>query len=545
MAFPKLTRFVLDDVIGRSRSEWLGPAALGLVGAFAMRDGLNAARIRWNNRFEQNVIFDLRCALYARLQQLPVGWFDGHTTGDLLTRVIEDVNAVERLLIDGTEQGAVALLALVGVGVLLFLNHPGLALVAMTPLPFLIVGSLWYTLTAHSRHRARSRASAALNAFLADTLAGIRQVKLFGQEPHENTRFAGKADALRQGTLQVMWAWSRYQPAMSLAAGLGTAAVLWVGGRAVLSGEMSKGQLVEFLLYLGMFYQPLGQLHGLNQMIQAARAAGERVFGVLDAAVEPAPRGESPVPEGWRARGEVVMEDVVVTYEENRPALKGVSLTARPGEMIALVGATGAGKTTLVNLLPRFYLPVSGVLRLDGIELGHLPLAVLRRQIAVVSQEAFLFNGTILENLLYGQSDASREQIESAARAAEIHDFIQGLPAAYETQVGERGVRLSVGEKQRLSIARALLKDAPVLVLDEATASVDTGTERLIQAALERLLKGRTSFVVAHRLSTVRRADQILVLEGGRVVERGRHEDLVASGGVYARLLAFQVTPQA
>lgn len=538
LAYPKLTRLVIDDVIGKQRADLLTPVMLGLFGAFVVRDGFNSIRIRLNNVFEQNVIFDIRRRVYGRLQRLSQGWFDHRASGDLMTRVLEDVNAMERLLIDGTEQGVVAMLALVGVATLLFLNNPLLAGVAMVPLPILIGGALWYTLTAHRRYRAQREASSAMNALLMDNLQGVRQIKSFGREGHEDQRFAERADTLRKGTLRVMKVWAFYNPAMSCAAALGVVLVLWVGGRQVLNGAMQVGQLVEFVLYLGLFYEPVARLHSLNQMLQSARAAGERVFDILDT---PEETGASVSAGRWpQVRGEVRYEGVSASYEGGRLALHEVSLHAEPGEMVALVGPTGAGKSTLVNLLPRFYEVVAGRILIDGREIRDFSLAELRRQIAVVSQEPFLFNGTIRENILYGRLEATHDELETAAHAANCHEFIQRLPGGYETRVGERGVRLSVGEKQRVSIARALLKDAPILILDEATASVDTRTERLIQEALEHLMAGRTSFVIAHRLGTIRAADQILVLRAGRVVERGQHRTLLAQGGLYAHLHAAQ-----
>lgn len=538
MAYPKLTRLVIDEVIGAKRAELLTPVMLGLLGAFVVRDVFNAVRIRLNNTFEQDVIYDIRREVYGRLQRLPQRWFDQRASGDLMTRVLEDVNAMERLLIDGTEQGVVALLAIVGVATLLFLNNPLLAGVALLPLPVLAGGALWYTLTAHSRYRAQREASSAMNALLMDNLQGVRQIKSFGREPHEDERFAARADALRRGSLTVMKVWAVYNPVMTWAAAAGVVAVLWVGGRLVLQGALQVGQLVEFVLYLGLFYDPIGRLHTLNQMLQSARAAGERVFDILDAPEEP---GAVPPAGGWkRCRGEVVFDGVCADYGDERLALKDISFRAAPGEMIALVGPTGAGKSTLVNLLPRFYERSAGRILVDGRDVRDLPLAELRTQVAVVSQEPFLFNGTIRENIQYGRLDASDADLVRAARAANCHDFIAALPQGYDTRVGERGVRLSVGEKQRISIARALLKDAPILVLDEATASVDTATERLIQEALDRLMAGRTSFVVAHRLSTIQHADQILVLRHGQVVERGTDPELVATGGLYARLLQAQ-----
>ena len=541
LAYPKLTQYVIDEVIGKKRPELLAPAMLALLGAFLLRDLFNSLRILINNIFEQNVIFDMRRDVYAQLQRLPVDYFDQRASGDLMTRVIEDVNSVERVLIDGVEQGSVVVLSIIAVAIILFATNPQLAAVAMIPLPFLVAGALWYTLTAHRRYRVQREAASAMNALLMDNLQGVRQIKAFGREAHEDERFSSRADALRKGSLGIMKAWAIYSPAMAFAGAAGMAMVMWIGGAQVLDGRITVGQLVGFLFYLGLFYEPISRLHGLNQLLQAARAAGERVFDILDFPVE---RSGAKLTASLRAPvgGHVRFEAICFGYGPERQVLQDICLEAQPGQMIALVGPTGAGKSTLVNLLPGFYQPNSGRVLIDGQDISGISLESLRENISVVSQEAFLFNGTVRENILYGRLSASQEELEAAARAANCHDFIVRLPQGYDSRVGERGVKLSVGEKQRVSIARALLKNAPLLILDEATASVDTATERLIQEALERLMANRTSFVIAHRLSTIRNASQILVLRHGTIIERGTHEELLAANGLYSKLARIQST---
>ncbi len=532
IVFPKATQMVLDDV-RTGRGDRLAMLVAVTAGAFFVRDFFNALRIVLNNTFEQEVIFDLRSDLYAHIQQLPLAWFDNRATGDIMTRLLEDVTAVERVLIDGIEQGIVSLLQVIVVTTMLFIYDARLALLALIPVPFLVAGALAYTLTAHRRYRLQRKASSAMNALLHDNLAGIRQIKTYVREREEHARFNGVSQQLREATLIVMRVWAAYNPAMSFFGACGAVFVIGFGGSAVLVGRMSIGDFVGFLLLVGYLYEPIGRLHSLNQLIQSGRAAGERVFEILDTSVEP---GRVDYDDPVEVAGDVRFQNVSFAYDDAVPVLHNVNLHAVPGETIALVGHTGAGKSTLVNMLTRFYEYDSGEIFIDGRPLRDLPRSALRSAVGMVTQESFLFNGSIRDNLRLGKPAATDEDLWSALDSANAREFVERLPDGLGTVVGERGVKLSVGEKQRVSIARALLKDPPILILDEATASVDTQTERLIQGALDRLMERRTSFVIAHRLSTVRHADQILVMDRGRIVERGRHDDLLAQGGIYAKL---------
>jgi len=533
IVFPNVARLVLDEAVPKQRADLLFQYTLLACLAYFGRDLLNSLRIMLNNTFEQKVIYDIRSDLYEKLQRLPLKWFDNRPTGDIMTRVAEDVTSMERVLIDGIEQGLVAMLQIVAVSLVMFWINPTLAAWAVVPVPFLFVGAMIYTST-RDRYRAVRKATSEMNALLHDNIAGIRQIKAYTMEKRELKRFNAASDKVRKATLRTMFAWAIYNPSMSFIGGIGFILVIGFGGNLALQGQMSPGEITAFLLYLTLFYEPVSRLHQLNQMLQSGRAAAERVFEILDSEDEPG------LAEGEKLKtpikGKVEYINVKFNYGEGNETISDVNLNAAPGQTIALVGPTGAGKTTLINLLTRFYEYDSGEILIDNVNIKTVSKESLRSSIGYVTQESFLFNGTVRDNLLIANREASEDQIWDALKIANAYDFVKKLHKGLDTEVGERGVKLSVGEKQRVSIARALLRNPPILLLDEATASVDTETERLIQQALERLMENRTSFVIAHRLSTVRGADYIYVLDSGRVVEEGTHEHLLSISGLYAEL---------
>jgi ATP-binding cassette subfamily B protein len=532
--FPNSTGHVIDKIIPNPArhgefSFWIFVALLG----FLTKDGLNLLRIYINNLFEQKVIFDIRSDLYAKIQRLPLRWFDTRRTGDIMTRVVEDVTNMERVLIDGVEQGLIAALQVLGIGVYLFVLNPTVAAWATLPVPLLALGAWIYSTRGRDRYRNQRDATSDLNSLLHDNISGVRQIKAYAAETAEHARFNRFSDQLQVTTLRLMKWWAIYSPGMSFLRMTGYVLVLAFGGAEVMKGALTLGDFTKFLLFLSLFYEPIDRLNSLNQMLLSGRAAADRVFEILDAADEPNATEGARLPE--KITGHVRFERVSFSYQD-QPTLHEVTLDAPPGRTIALVGSTGAGKTTVLSLLARFYEATSGSITIDGVSIDTLAKSSLREHLAYVTQEPFLFNGTVRENLLLSKRDADDSDLWQALSAAHAEQFVRDLPKQLDTNVGERGVKLSGGEKQRLSIARALLKNAPILLLDEATASVDSETERQIQAALDRLMENRTAFVIAHRLSTIQNADRIYVLEKGSVIEQGTHATLLAEGGKYAEL---------
>ena len=456
-----------------------------------------------------------------------------------MSRVVNDTEPVQRIFIDGFEGMLTATLTLVGITTILFVINWKLALLVLVPIPILIIGGVYFTRRVHRHYRDIRQHAADLNGYLQDALSGIRETMGFNRQPYEQSRFQDMSQQYSQANLKAMYLWSVYSPGMIFLGNIGTVLIVGFGAVEVIEGRLTTGELVMFLSYLVLFYTPVNQIHSVNHLLQHALAAGDRIFDVLDA--KPAVPDEGTItPQDSRFSGKVEWNNVVFSYRPEAPVVSKLSLVVEPGVHLALVGPSGVGKSTLMKLLFRYYDVQGGAIQLDGYDIRDLPLATLREQIGFVQQEPFLFNGTVRDNLAYGDQTASQEQIETVARAAQAHNFILDLAEGYDTWIGERGVKLSVGQKQRMAIARVLLKDPPIVVMDEATSNIDTETEVDIRKAMDELMRGRTTFIIAHRLSTLQSVDRIVVLDGGSIIEEGNHSTLMARGGLYARLYEAQ-----
>ncbi|HOS79461.1 MAG TPA: ABC transporter ATP-binding protein [Anaerolineae bacterium] len=538
LLIPYLTKIIIDQYITQGDLHGLNRMALVLSGALVGIYVTSSAQQYLLTWVGQRVLMTLRNQLFEHLQRLSLGYHDTHIAGVTISRVMSDVGVINELLSEGliTLMGDMLLLGGI-VGVMLSMS-PQLALYAFSVLPLMLLMTLWFSRRARVAFRQTRSSTAAVVGDLAEDLSGMRVIQAFAQESASAERFDKVNRANRDAFVKAMSLSLTFLPGVEFLSILATAIVLWFGGHGVAAGTLTLGVVVAFISYVGRFFQPIQELSQLYNTFQTAIAGGERVLELLDTVpdVQDAPGAPDMPP----IRGDIVLDHVSFAYQGTHTVLHDVNLQIAAGQTIALVGPTGAGKTSIANLIARFYEVTEGSVRIDGIDVRTVNQASLRRQMGLVPQDPFLFAGTIAENIRFGCPDASDAAVMAAAQAANAHEFIHALPEGYATRIVEGGINLSLGQRQLLCIARAILADPRILILDEATASVDTVTEALIQEALTRLLQGRTAIVIAHRLSTVTHADLICVLDEGRIVERGTHAELLARGGIYRDLYERQ-----
>ena len=546
---PLLMGMLIDDVLAPAQDEdYDGPmdeatAELGLLVVLLMlvhvsRNGLDAWRSYFLSRLGQQITFDLRNQVYRHLHDLSLSFYNQRETGRIMASVTQDVGRLQNFISDGLQEVIRDVLTIAIICVILFWKNASLAVLVLLPTPLLVVTTLYFGKRLHVIYRGLWRRWAGLSALLADTIPGVRVVKAFAQERREVGKFEGRSRGLRDGEVRVARVRSVFGPIMTFVTSLGTLIIWWVGGRKVLGGDLSLGDFVAFTGYMWQFYGPVESLCRINHRFQRAATSAERVFEVLDTQPEVVDRPTATAMPAMEGRVEFC--GVTFGYEPGKPILKGLDFAVEPGEMIGLAGHSGAGKSTLINLICRFYDVDEGKILIDGQDVRGVQVNSMREQIGVVLQDPFLFNGSVADNIAYGRPGAGLEEIVAAAKAANAHDFVMKMADGYDTVVGERGVRVSGGERQRLSIARAILRGPRILILDEATSNVDTETEAQIQEALARLVRGRTTFAIAHRLSTLKHADRLLILEAGELAEIGTHDELIERDGIYARLCSMQ-----
>lgn len=543
---PILNKHLVDDVlIPHHHSSWIGLIVLALIGANILGIAVSVWRGRIVVWMSNHMVHTIRVQAYDRLQSLSLGYYDKRQTGSLMSRVTQDVGELQDFLVQGITFFLVNTLIIVGIMVALLVYNWQLTLLVLIPVPLTVIATrmIWRMLRTRWQRlwHLRGNLSASINA----AISGVRVVKAFAQESREATRFRAKSRDLFEANVVVQQAWNTYFPVLSFLTTLGIYIIWFYGGREVFANTgnstnaMTLGTLTLFISYIGMLMGPLQQMTQIADWLSRSTASAERVFEVIDA--EPEIADTSDAVALPRIEGRVEMKSVRFSYDKNQSILEDVSIDVQPGEMIGLVGHSGAGKSTIINLLSRFYDVKDGQILIDGVDIRKIKMDDLRRQIGVVLQEPFLFPGTISDNIAYAKPDATPEEVMQAAKAANAHDFVMRFPDGYDTYVGERGARLSGGERQRLSIARAILHNPRILILDEATASVDTETEKQIQEAMSRLIEGRTTFAIAHRLSTLRNASRLMVMEKGKMVELGTHDELLNKPeGVFRRLVNMQ-----
>jgi len=519
--FPRLALFIL--------------ASLGIHFA---NTGMGTGRnymMRW---LGNKVIYDLRTSAYSHLQKLSLTFYNQKDTGRLMSRISQDTERLQDFIVNSIQEFVMDIFMLVGMSIILFSTNWKLSAITLFPLPVIAIASVVFGKKMHSVFHKVMAQMANISAILADTIPGVRVVKAFTAEEREVNRFNDENQGYFITSMRAAKLSTIYFPVMGVATFIGGIVVQFFGGREIIYGNMSMGELTLFMGYLWRFYGPIQGFTRFNHMIQRSSAAAERVFEIMDA--DPDVFDKDDAIELGEIKGDIEFNNVVFSYDGEHNALNGVSFKIKAGQMVGLSGPSGAGKTTIINLLGRFYDVNEGSVKVDGYDVRDVKIRTLREQISVVLQEPFLFQGSIAENIAYGKPGASKAEIISAAKAANAHDFIMNFPDKYDTIVGERGARLSGGEKQRISIARAILKNPRILILDEATSSVDTATESLIQSAIEHLVEGRTTFAIAHRLSTLRKADKLIILDKGEVIEQGTHDELIDNNGLYKKLVDMQ-----